>query len=186
MIVYNHVQSCKVGCVTTMNTHLRNLPQLIILLQTLHRELHSLVDVDAPEDSPDGYNCMLKITEKMMNCVNPALVQVAGWGFGEKWEERIGLVWFKRCIESSWSSYYHKPNSHIPSFKHLQALHRSAIDKLANDYIIRLRKQLDCIEQQTLIICAGMLKRLNKGCLFGRIDKNIMYDIMSASVWRLD
>lgn len=126
-----------------MNTYLHNLPQVIPLLQTLYIKLSELTDVDKPEDSMDGYNCMLKVTEKMMKCVNTALAQVAEWGVGKEWEERIGLVWFKQYIIDSWLSYHHEPNSQIPSLQYLQVLHRQAIAKFAEYCIPQLQKSLD-------------------------------------------
>jgi hypothetical protein len=126
-------------------TYLRYLPQLIPLLQTLYNELIELIKFDLPDESINGHFRMMTATEKMLQRVNPALAQVAEWGFGKEWEKPIGLVWFKGCIVNSWRSYRNETDHQIQSLRYLKHIHRLAIANFVEEYIPRLQQPLDDI-----------------------------------------
>jgi hypothetical protein len=171
---------------STTRCRLRALPLLIQLLQTLHRELSHLTGSWTPTDSEKGNSRMKAVRNMTLKRLKTASAHVAELGFGAEWKECIGLVWLYDCIEQTWRDYN---SNRVPRAQNPTGLyhrHCGAIGKLVDYYIPRLQKRLDCMEQETWMICAGMHERLGEDCLFRCIDKNIMYGIMSASVWHAD
>lgn len=129
-----------------MYTWRHNMPQVIKLLKTLHRELSTMHSSMHPDRKMHRAHRMAETTEKMLECVKNASVQVAGWGFSNDWDECIGLVPLESKIRSTWDGHKSGKARYCVTSVDVCLQYGSYISRLVSIHIPRMQKVSDGME----------------------------------------